>query len=306
MRAFALLLLALLAGPPPDDLVVAFERLPSDPQSLPYRSDLDVDRRDGHLQGIQRLGDRYLVSGSSDRESYLVVLAPDDRAQYLRLSGRPLTHAGGFQVNDGLLAIGIEDADSRARSAVEIYDISDVSRSPSLQDGPITTISRQGEPERMTAGAVGVARFGGDVLVVVGSWDSRHLDFYRSPRTEPTPDYELYSTLTASALSRAGWSDPEWHSYQNLNLFVDGESLYLLGTASSGEENVADLFGVELVGERVAGLHKISSTRFDLPSDVQFRWGAGAWRLPDGGLELGVTEEDLRRGGAIMLFHARP
>jgi hypothetical protein len=302
MRAPALFLLLLLSGHPPVDLAVMVERLPTNPERLRYRADLDIDSEGGHLQGIQRLGDRYLLSGSSEEESYLVILTPEeDRAEYVRLRAQPLSHAGGFQVNDGFLAIGIEDDDSRSRSVVEIYD---VSSKLDLEGAPIATIDREGERERVTAGAVGIARFRDDVLIVVGNWDSRDLDFYVS--RPPLKEVVLTATLTASELSRTGWTNPDWHSYQNLNLFAEGDSLYLLGTASSEGENIADLYAVEFSGGRVSGLRKLSSTRFDMPERLQFKWGAGAWRHPQGGLELAASEEDLRRGGEIMSFHAGP
>lgn len=307
MRVAALSLLVLMSGHSTTDIVVAFERLPANPQRLVYQSDLDVDSDDGHLQGIQRLGDRYLLSGSSSKESYLVILTPsENRAEYVPMRESPLAHAGGFQVNDGLLAIGLEDAEARTRSVVEIYD---VSQALDLDGGPIATISREGEPERMTAGAVGVTRFQGGVLVVVGNWDSRDLDFYQAPATRLPSEvakYQLTATLTVSELDHTDWSHPGWHSYQNMNLFAEGDALFLLGTASYGDEEVADLYAVEFNGDRIGSLRKVSSTRFDLPHGLQFKWGAGAWRNPDGGLELAVSEETLRRGGEIMSFHAKP
>ncbi|MCF8465295.1 MAG: hypothetical protein K9G41_10660 [Flavobacteriales bacterium] len=81
----------------------------------------------GHLQGIQLHNETLFVSGSSKEFGYLSLfqkLGSDFRFIGLKkLATDPLNHAGGFQIAENWLAIGLEDPVGKRESIVQIIDV---------------------------------------------------------------------------------------------------------------------------------------------------------------------------------------
>lgn len=206
----------------------------------------------GHLQGIQRLGDQIVITGSSETFSYYLTVDPDDGTSKLtKLLQSRFRHAGGFQVFENrCAAIGIEDNASKDRSLAWILDLAaDEPESPQSAQSPpqpLIEIKRQGPPKRATAGALGLARVEGKMWLVVGSWDSATLDFYESnDRALHDPDCRFTKTASwfAESADRSNWSDAQYGSYQNINLVIDRlGAVFLLGFCREDGVDRLDLF----------------------------------------------------------------
>lgn len=179
--------------------------------------------RNPHLQGIQRVPNTNVmyVSGSDGRAQLLTGQlasrssrgrfrsnritsnAPpsSDRITGSRVLSSSLTHAGGFQVSGGLLAIGLEQS---GRSETQLWEVSN----PTRPRGPVMRIQRPNDQ----AGAVALVRDGNSWLMIVGRHNSDILDFYRGT---PQLAFTLFATWHESELTGM---DREFGNYQNLNL----------------------------------------------------------------------------------------
>ena len=153
------------------DVEAALAKLPETARSVAIAvGKLDVPRG-GHLQGVQvRLeGDKdfVLMSHDSLTEGYLVIAEFESG---LRGEGKvvgtvkfpsdgqspPLRHAGGFQISDDVLAIGLEDNQLKTRSEVQFWNVSDPSKPVHLAH---LTVRRQGGAKDQTAGGVSRCRW---------------------------------------------------------------------------------------------------------------------------------------------------
>jgi hypothetical protein len=199
---------------------------------------------------------------------------------------KPFKHAGGFQVHQNLMAIGIEDNEARNVSKVFIYQLDDPLTPPS---NPKKIIERAGDYERATAGCVGITKYKEQVLVVVGDWGTRHLDIYACPLNEWESDQtrlEQLTSVTASEIQKEEWINPSWLSYQNINLINWQDTLYLVGLGVNNEgEEVADLFLIEEANLKDFHLKKVGSQKFEKKNGSSFRWGAGVAWHPEKGIE---------------------
>ena len=166
-----------------DDLIVSkFNRIEENPSVISFKNNKKINNRGGHLQGIQFIQNntnKYaLLSGSSDSYSYYSVIKLGTESEVIsvnKLMGKPFKHAGGFQIFQNYLAVGIEDNSKKDKSKVCIYDISDP-ENPSTK--PLAIIEREGKPLRSTAGCVGITKYKNNALLAVGDWDTKHIDFY--------------------------------------------------------------------------------------------------------------------------------
>lgn len=257
------------------------------PKTISYSNSLPLNEEGGHLQGVQfhpSGEDSFVLSGSSSTYAYYLIVAGNQVTRVVELGQKPLKHAGGFQLADGYLAVGVEDNSEKDRSEVSIYQIDGTE----IQEKPTWVIHRKGKVMRATAGSVGLARDRDELLVVVGDWDARNLDFYRIDVKAPaSSEIAPFATVEAKKLSRENWIDDFWYSYQNINLIQDSDGrLYLvgLGTDEKGQ-NVAHLFEVNLQDSR-CDLKKVSSKIFPSDPAVSFRAGAGIHRGKDGKLQI--------------------
>ncbi len=275
------------------DIETAFSRIRTEAGStLELANLLPLQNRGGHLQGIAQQSGHFVVSGSSSDYAYLAIISATtgEVSRIERLRDKPLKHAGGFQIAGDWMAVGVEDNKTRVRSEILVYKgwSGDTSLPP-----PITTISRSGDYERATAGAVGITQLDDAVWLVVGDWDSRHLDFYRA--SPVGRDFALAFSLTLDLVGRESWIDTNWASYQNLNLFSDQRGLWLIGTTTiQGDHNngieIADLYKVDILSRT---LTKVAARQFQTAPGTHFRWGAGLHRSADGSLVLMATPEHL-------------
>lgn len=313
-----ILLSACRPGPTPADtaeqnlFVRAFLDIPAEAQTVRIGNQLEVNDEGGHLQGVQLIdfGEQAyaVLSGSSSTYAYLATARLDEKGQVIgvhRLLEKPFKHAGGFQIHDGLLAVGIEDNEARDRSKVFVYRLDDPEAAPTA---PLAVIERQGDYERATAGAVGLTKEGNRLLVVVGNWGSRDLDFYTA--AYPPPDSQALSfaqvyTIDTKTVDKSDWSDPDWLSYQNINLFLDkDEKLYLIGmTSDSQDQDAADLYELLIdQNDRPFQLRKLATRRFPGREQTKFRWGSGIYRTPDGQLRIVACGEHLGRESPLTIY----
>jgi hypothetical protein len=273
----------------------SFIKIGSLPRIIKYKNELEINNQGGHLQGVQLLergGEEFaILTGSSSTYAYYSVAKKGNQSEVLsinRLMDTPFKHAGGFQVFQNLMAVGIEDNSAKDKSKVCIYEI-DEPEKPSV--APLTLIERRGEPLRATAGCAGITKIGEQVLVVVGDWDTKHLDFYLCSehrlRQKPTA-FEKVFTIDTERMDRSNWADNGWHSYQNINLVKDTDGkLYLFGFQRVDQRgDIADLFLVENKGLREFKLSKIVSRTFTCKEGARFSAGAGVTLQEDGTLKV--------------------
>ena len=279
----------------PQSIPERFQQLDREPQVIVCRNDLEINNRGGHLQGVQiiRKGEvEYaILSGSSSSYAYYAVvkLGADRRVRSVnRLMYKPFKHAGGIQVCQELLVVGIEDNAARDKSKVCIYRITDP-ENPSVK--PLAVTERNGDPLRSTAGCCGIARMGDKYLLVVGDWDTKHLDFYLGDVPVPGQDHDALDrvyTIDTETADRSGWIDTDWHAYQNINLLRDEDGkLYLIGfTRDARNINLADLYLIEQSDLEQFRLIKLLTKSFSCREGADFRSGAGIFRQKDGVLKV--------------------
>jgi hypothetical protein len=262
-------------------------------KSIRFESDLEINNKGGHLQGIQYLkakGKEYaLISGSSGTYSYYSVVKLGSKNEVIlvnKLMDKPFKHSGGFQIFENYMAIGIEDNSKKDKSKVCIYDITNPGN---ITVKPISIIEREGKPMRSTAGCVGIAKYKNKALVVVGDWDTKHLDFYNTDfDTLGKSEFEKVATIKTQKTSRKGWVDKKWESYQNINLFVFNDNeLYLIGLGQNGkDENIADLFRLEEDNSGNFSLIKLASKTFQCNNESSFKAGAGVYLNEKGKFQI--------------------
>ncbi len=263
-------------------VVSAFESIESSPQIIRFTNTFEVNNNGGHLQGIQLLNNNpenyILMSGSSDSYAYTAIIKqrdPDDKVIGInKLMEKPFKHAGGFQIFEKYMAVGIEDNVEKDKSKVCIYDVSSPAN---LNTKPLAIIVREGAPMRSTAGCVGISEYKNEMLIAVGDWDTKHIDFYSgSLRNAEKSNFKIVCTIDTEKLEKNGWVDKNWYSYQNINLFNINEKLYLVGLGQTPDsENIADLFSllVDRTGNFVPV--KIASKKFNCSNECTFKAGAG-------------------------------
>ncbi len=263
------------------DIISEFNSIETTPETLNFSNEFEVNNTDGHLQGIQGFenenGKYVFMTGSSDSYSYCSVVKLGNENKVIsinKLMEKPFKHAGGFQIFQNYLAVGIEDNSAKNKSKVCIYDISE-------PENPLTkTIAiseRNGEPLRSTAGCVGITKYKNKTLIVVGDWDSKNLDFYSVDFEKiNNSTFKKISSIDTESISKKDCINNEWHSYQNINLFNIDEKLYLIGLGQTkNAENIADLYTVTEVSNDIFSLKKVATKTFNCTNDCSFKAGAG-------------------------------
>ena len=288
---------------------------------IPIDMPLIFDQSGGHLQGIQfyTAGDKPLLylSGSSEQIAFMAVAEYGSTFRVLRidtLHTAPYRHAGGFQITNHYLAVGVEDNHQRNTSKVLIYDLSASDKTPSQA---LHTIERNGEYEVATAGAVGITRMRETMVVAVANWDARHTDWYVCPVNafeSGENKFRKIGSLTMARVNKQHWSDSLWASYQNINLFPGAQphELFLVGfgVLSSGE-NIADLYRVKIDllqpgspqdDQDPIEIVKLSRTQFERVGNTSFRYGAGLSLHPDGTWKIISCPEHLGNQSVIGMY----
>lgn len=263
------------------DLISEFNNIQATPENISFSNEFEINNTDGHLQGIQGFeneqGKYVFMTGSSDTYSYCSVVRLGTEKKVVsinKLMEKPYKHAGGFQIFQNYLAVGIEDNSAKNKSKVCIYDISEPEK-PFAK--PIAVVERSGEPLRNTAGCVGITKFKNKTLIVVGDWDSKHLDFYSVDLEKINNSaFKKISSIDTESISKKDWINNEWHSYQNINLLNIDEKLYLIGLGQTkAAENIADLYTVTEESNGTFLLKKVAAKTFKCTNDCSFKAGAG-------------------------------
>ena len=250
------------------DVLTAFSALSPIPQVIHWRNDHVSIPSGGHLQGIQALSDSQLVitSSSGSYSFYLSAIINGntcDIRSLHKITDAPFRHAGGGQVYDHKMMVGVEDNETKDKSEIIMVSFDGAGR----QVGQHTIAHRGGVVKRSTAGAVGVTKLHtGQYLVAVGDWDSRYIDFYLS---RPGID-TLFDSLTT-------YHTPDHQklcSYQTINLLTDTAGhIYMIGMGLDGLKNRADLYEVNLHPDR-AELNLLSTKNFNCKG-AGFRYSSG-------------------------------
>jgi hypothetical protein len=274
----------------------------------------------GHIQGIQFRFDAHakrhlaFISHDSQTVGYLVVVEfPEDLTREGRAihverfpsDGRqpPLRHAGGIQLVDDVLAVGLEDNQQKTRSEVQFWNVGIPTKPRQLSH---LTVRRAGAPKEKTAGAVGLVKRGGDYLLAVANWDSRAIDFYVSsgkPLADRECHFEPKARWQVDQADKSQWRpDQEFAAYQAVNLFADAAgNAFLSGFASTpAGADVVDLFALELNDEPKSLLRKVYRKQMTLADDNHFRYGGGLW-IHDGRLAVLASPRTFARSTRINL-----
>ena len=280
-----------------DNVPSAFELLSNKADVILIENDLDVPTEKGHLQGVQWLEideeEKLLISGSSRHVAYLleVDLAGAKAEKLIPLMEDPFRHAGGIQVVDPYLAVGIEDNVLKTTSKVRFYNYREDTWS---EADPMLTIDRSGGAKQQTAGATGILALERFHLVIVANWDSRTWDFYEVDVKE-----QQHKQLWRFA------APADWASYQSINLLKDKESIYAVGFYGKGKRGFADLILVSPLHTFTPIMSKVSSKKFQCKGGVDFNAAAGLQIDHRGQLHIWATQRDALRRIAINRFSPR-
>jgi len=266
------------------DVITLLKDVNSKPQAVSFTNNIEINNNGGRLQGIQKTvfngRDFFLMTGSSDSYSYLVVADKREGriGKVVKLLDKPFKHAGGFQINNGLMAVGIEDNGGRKESKVYVWKVDDPLK---LTAEPLKVIERRGEYERATSGCTAITLIDGYVLVAVGDWNTEHLDFYRLRKEDMMKigeNFEKVFSITTSETDRSDWTDDKWGAYQNINFLQDGQGkLFLAGMSLENGRNVVDLFEVISNDLTSFRLKKVYTKEFEKSDKVNFDRGAGVY-----------------------------
>lgn len=273
-------------------ITLKFENIDENPSLISFSNNKKVNNFGGHLQGIQLMSvdtpNYAILSGSSDSYAYYMVVKLGEANEVIsvnRLMDKPFKHAGGIQVFEKYLAVGIEDNEKKDKSKVCIYNIS-TPENPSVK--PIAVIEREGNPKRSTAGCVGITKYKNKALVVVGDWDTKNIDFYSCNFDEiKNNNFELIYSINTEKMSKTGWIDSNWHSYQNINLINFKNDLYLVGLGQNNKkEDIADLFSLKEASTNNFYFTKLAKKTFQCNNEISFKAGAGVVIKKSG--EIGI------------------
>jgi hypothetical protein len=289
----------------------SFNEISENPYVIKYKNSKEINNRGGHLQGVQLIksnnSEYAVLSGSSDSYSYYSVIKLGTRNEVIsvnKLMDKPFKHAGGFQIFQNYMAVGIEDNSRKDRSKVCIYNIEDPENPPVK---PIAVIEREGEVLRSTAGCVGITKYNDKAIIAVGDWDTEHIDFYSCNYNKlkgKNIQFDKICTIDTKTVSKKGWINKKWLSYQNINLFTDNNNnLFLIGLGQNRKkQDIADLFSLDLSISGSCKLTKIASKCFACKEGVSFRAGAGLKFTDNGKLMIISCGSHIRSNSHINYF----
>ncbi|MCK0135770.1 hypothetical protein [Arenibacter sp. S6351L] len=272
----------------------AFKALNSDPEVILINNKIKVPSESGHFQGVQFIEkkgtEKLLVSGSSLTKAYVLQINLKKRKtdKLITLMTDPYRHAGGIQVSEPYMIVGIEDNILKTTSKVCLYNYRNNALSKSR---PNIIIEREGQSKQKTAGATGLLALDNHHLAVVANWDSRNWDFYQID-TEKGEHKFLYS-FTAPI---------DWGSYQSINLIKDDSAIYAIGFHKKDAAGQADLILVSKLGSFEPIMEKIDSKTFNCMNGVDFNAAVGLQVDGEGKLVIWSTQGDPDRSIAVNKF----
>ncbi|MCC5931315.1 MAG: hypothetical protein JJU28_18850 [Cyclobacteriaceae bacterium] len=294
------------------DIYQKFNNISTVPDLIPFEHKIPFNQHGGHLQGIQMLREKdqsfIYLSASSSNIAYLLKLRIYPNAKTIEvdtLMQEPFRHAGGFQIYQHYLAIGIEDNYTRDIAVVNIYNLSE----SAFAGNPTYTFQRKGAYEKVTAGATGICKYKNEIILAVANWDARNIDFYSIPEAafiQGKGSFSKIFTYEAQDADRSNWINPEWLSYQNINLFTDDQGrLFMLGfTRDNTDRQVADLFVIHVEPAEDIRFHlqKIHSKNFTCHSGADFKAGVGAHILENGQMIIFACPYHIAENGVLNVF----
>lgn len=256
------------------------ETLAVEAQSFELSVPKQADLVGGHLQGVQIHNGTLIVSGSSKEFGYLAFFQLlKGEFKFLgikKLAQKPLNHAGGFQVSDNWLAVGVEDPQGKRESIIQIIDISTFEN---ISAPPVYTLQRKGEWKYSTAGAVALLKRKDHFLLAVGSWDSTTIDFYRSNSLDPNSEsfeFERWTSWDSREAIRKNWISKSYSSYQSIQLTEDKSGVYISGFHKTGNgSNQVDVFHIKTDADPYTMMQKNATYSVQCSHDVTFRNGGG-------------------------------
>ncbi len=282
--------------PLPDNVEKAFNEIPSRPGVFHFTNTIASIPATGHLQGVQGwitsgLFFEYsvLITGNSKKFWYLVSanFAPDkknisklERLQHLLEA--PYSHAGGCQLSCGKLFVGIEDNMLKDKSKLVV-----------VGDTAQVIANRHSAYKRSTAGATAACETGDRTyLIIVGDWDSKNFDCYRYQEGAQCDSFATFQL--ADSIKKC--------SYQSINLVREkGGIFYLIGTGTDAAGSRADLFRLDMHGDKVQAV-LLKTRYFKCTHSCSFRYGAGIAFEGSGRLNIYATQRRLSRNNYINIF----
>ncbi|WP_339707801.1 hypothetical protein [uncultured Kriegella sp.] len=272
----------------------AFNALDTTPEVVVFSNSLNVPIANGHFQGVQLIeidgSEKLLISGSSQTTAYILQadLTTQKTDELIPLMNEPFRHAGGIQISDPYLVVGIEDNIIKTTSKVCLYNYKTGNLYNARQD---MIIEREGEVELKTAGATGLLGMENGYLMLTSNWDSRNWDFYRvNPKTG---NQKMLTSFTAPN---------DWAGYQSINLISDDEAIYAVGTYKEEELSHADLILVSKHGTFEPIMKKVATKAFYCKNQVDFGGAAGIQVDAQGKLHLWGTQKNSERQISVNRF----
>ncbi len=272
----------------------AFEALSSEPEVMFMSNYIEVPSEGGHLQGVQVIEkngtEKLLISGSSLTQAYVLQIDLTIRKTdtLITLMKEPFRHAGGIQVSEPYLVVGIEDNFTKTTSKVCLYNYSDGNLYTAQ---PNFTMDRKGEAKLETAGSTGLLAIDTGYLMVVSNWDSRNWDFYRID-----PEKKEQKMLASYA------APDDWASYQSINLIRDGKAIYAIGFYNKERVGYADLILVSNLEAFEPIMEKVRTKTFNCTNAVDFGAAAGLQVDKEGNLHIWGTQRDPLKQIAVNKF----
>lgn len=272
----------------------AFKSLSSEPEIILVKNKIKVPTDGGHLQGVQLIenngNEKLLISGSSLTQAYVlqVDLVTQKADRLISIMKEPYRHAGGIQVSEPYLVVGIEDNFTKTSSKVCVYNYLDTGM---YNAQPNITINRMGEAKLQTAGATGLLAMDNDYLMVVGNWDTRNMDFYRID-----PEKSEQKMLESFAVPVA------WAGYQSINLIRDENAIYAIGFYRKESDGYADLILVSKLEAFIPIMKKVLTKTFNGKNGVDFGTASGLQVDNKGNLHIWAAQSKALKKITINKF----
>lgn len=279
------------------DVPAAFNQIPDTPTVYHFRKGHFRAPLTGHIQGIQGWSDgkaeKVVMTANSANYSYYVIATlnknGDGKIEGLHhLLQSPYRHAGGCQLDNGKLYVGVEDNKRKDKSKLLVV---------SLQNDSMQIVaSRHGAYKRSTAGAVGAcgtSLINTDKVIVAGDWNSENFDLYNGDGWNVCDSsYTLHLPLIDKKCS-----------YQSIGLYCDHKTIYMIGTGIDKRGNRADLFRFLYLNEGNDIELKLMTTRyFHCSKGCSFRYGAGIRVTSTGEIQVYATQRRIKRQNTINIF----
>lgn len=293
-----------------NEIIQQLDKIRNRPKKIKIENQIEIENGGGHLQGVQAYRyqdeDYYFFSGSSKIYGYLAVADKEEVKRLHIVGDLPLKHAGGFQLAGPWLAVGVEDNEARNLSEVKVYRIDNPL---AIDINPSGVVKRQGDWERATAGAIAICELENELVLLVGDWSNRHIDFYRAPLNHAQDEnlqFEKTGENTMADVPRDDWIEPEAWPYQNINLVKHQREIYLFGFSSGpGDKNLMDVFLLENLNSTDPVVTKVYQRIFKRSKTTRFGWGAGISYDEKAGFTIYACGENFQEETVFVAYKSK-